>query len=173
MIHNLRKGFTLIELLIVVALLGALAVALIATVDPFEQLKKGTDTATRNTATELYKALIQYYTTKGSFPWATDVVGVKATDTAISSHINSVVSLGELKTNFQALASTPLTKIFLTSTLDGSGNRQNIAVCYLPESKSFRNEANAKYASSGQATAGTPGCLATNAAGTACYWCVQ
>ena len=33
-------GFTLIELLIVIALLGALAVGLLATIDPFEQLKK-------------------------------------------------------------------------------------------------------------------------------------
>lgn len=169
----MKKGFTLIELLIVVALLGALAVALIATVDPFEQLKKGTDTATRNTATELYKALIQYYTTKGAFPWATDVVGVKATDTAMTGHVGQLIALGELKTNFRELASTPLTKIFLTSTADASGNRQNIAVCYLPESKSFRNEPNAKYSSSGAAIVAIPGCLATNAAGTACYWCVQ
>ena len=35
-----NKGFTLIELLIVIALLGALAVGLLATIDPFEQLKK-------------------------------------------------------------------------------------------------------------------------------------
>lgn len=164
------KGFTLIELLIVVALLGALAVALIATVDPFEQLKKGTDTAARNTSTELYKAIIQYYTTKGTFPWTTDIVSINASSTAMTGHIAALIALGELKTNFQALAQTPLTKIFLTSTTDGSGNRQNIAVCYLPDSKSFRNEANAKYTSVG---AGAAGCLATASTGTACYWCVQ
>ena len=34
----LQYGFTLVELLIVIALLGALAIGLLATVDPFEQL---------------------------------------------------------------------------------------------------------------------------------------
>ena len=37
---RIQKGFTLIELLIVIALLGSLAVGLLATIDPFEQLKK-------------------------------------------------------------------------------------------------------------------------------------
>ena len=46
------KGFTLIELLIVIALLGALAVGLLATIDPFEQLKKGRDTSKKNTVSE-------------------------------------------------------------------------------------------------------------------------
>ena len=50
---SLLKGFTLIELLIVIALLGALAVGLLAALDPFEQLKKGTDTGTRNTVSEI------------------------------------------------------------------------------------------------------------------------
>lgn len=163
-----KKGFTLIELLIVVALLGALAVALIATIDPFEQLKKGTDTANRNTATELYKSFIQYYTTKQEFPWATDITALSATDPAATGYIDSVVALGELKTNFQQLAAASLTKIFLTSTTDASGNRQNITVCYQPSSKSFRNEANAKYTNSG--AAGTS-CMSTGGTA-ACYWCV-
>ncbi|PJE63249.1 Tfp structural protein, partial [Candidatus Roizmanbacteria bacterium CG10_big_fil_rev_8_21_14_0_10_39_6] len=47
-IQKQKKGFTLIELLIVIALLGTLAVALLAAIDPFEQFKKGTDTARRN-----------------------------------------------------------------------------------------------------------------------------
>ena len=33
------KGFTLIELLVVIGILGVLAAALIATIDPFEQIK--------------------------------------------------------------------------------------------------------------------------------------
>ena len=43
-----KSGFTLVELLIVIALLGALAIGLIGALDPFEQLKKGTDTGTRD-----------------------------------------------------------------------------------------------------------------------------
>jgi len=56
-----KKAFTLIELLIVIALLGALAVGLLAALDPFEQLKKGTDTGVRNTVSEVHGAIIRYY----------------------------------------------------------------------------------------------------------------
>lgn len=171
---NRTKGFTLIELLIVVALLGALAIALVATVDPFEQLKKGSDTATRNTSSEMYKALIQYYTVRGSFPWTVDVTGMSAAHAdmtaASTGYIAQLIGYGELKTNFSQLAGSTLGRIFLTSTADASGNRQNITVCYLPESKSFRHDANAKYTSQGAVTSG---CLATDPTGSACYWCVQ
>ena len=43
----MKKGFTLIELLIVIAILGILAIALLATLDPFEQLRKSRDGAKR------------------------------------------------------------------------------------------------------------------------------
>src|SRR3989339_155227 len=69
---NLSKGFTLIELLIVIALLGALAVGLLAALDPFEQLKKGTDTGVRNTAGEFQGASIRYYAIKNYMPWCSD-----------------------------------------------------------------------------------------------------
>ena len=35
----IQKGFTLIELLVVIGILGILATSLIATIDPFEQLR--------------------------------------------------------------------------------------------------------------------------------------
>jgi len=54
------KGFTLIELLIVIALLGALAVALLAALDPLEQIKKGNDTGVRNTVAEIHGAMVRY-----------------------------------------------------------------------------------------------------------------
>ncbi|HEX7542609.1 MAG TPA: prepilin-type N-terminal cleavage/methylation domain-containing protein, partial [Patescibacteria group bacterium] len=69
---NFNKGFTLIELLIVIALLGALAVGLLAALDPFEQLKKGTDTSVRNTVSEYQGAVIRYYAIKNQMPWCHD-----------------------------------------------------------------------------------------------------
>src|SRR3990167_3167776 len=72
------KGFTLIELLVVIGILGILAAALIATIDPFEQLKKGRDTTTRNTALEYLNALTRYYATHGAFPWDVGVAGCAA-----------------------------------------------------------------------------------------------
>jgi len=56
---HFKQGFTLIELLIVIALLGALAVGLLAALDPFEQLKKGDDTGVRNTVSELLGSIVR------------------------------------------------------------------------------------------------------------------
>ena len=45
-----KKGFTLIELLVVIGILGILAAALVATIDPFEQLNKAQDSTVKNMA---------------------------------------------------------------------------------------------------------------------------
>lgn len=167
-------GFTLIELLIVIALLGALAVGLLATVDPFEQLKKGTDTSRRNTTSEVYNSMIRYYSVKNSMPWTTDITAMSASNDAMTAastgYLNKVIDAGELKPDFVALAgSGNLDKIFLTSTADANGTRQNVSSCFLPESKSFAAEANSKYGANGEVSSG---CKATGGA-TSCYWCIK
>lgn len=171
---KINSGFTLIELLIVIALLGALAVGLLATVDPFEQLKKGTDTSRRNTVSELYNSMIRYYSVKNAMPWSSDVTALPASNDAMTAasvgYLTKVIEAGELKPDFIQLAGAgSLQKIFLTSTEDGNGVRQNVTVCFLPESKSFSNEANSKYNASGVEGAG---CKATGGA-SACYWCIK
>lgn len=169
-------GFTLIELLIVIALLGALAVGLLATVDPFEQLKKGTDTSIRNTTSELYNSFIRYYSVKNQMPWGTAITFTArvANDTTMtaapSGYLNLVISAGELKPEFVQLAGSGLDSIFITSTADSNNAIQNASVCFLPKSKSFANEANSKYGKDGIASAG---CAATAAGGTTCYWCIK
>ncbi len=169
------SGFTLIELLIVIALLGALAVGLLATVDPFEQLKKGTDTSIRNTSSEVYNSAIRYYSVKGNFPFTADVQNVSLAESIMtdtpSGYLNQIISAGELKPEFIQLAgSGNLNKIYITSLSDVNGKRQSISVCFMPDSKSFANEANAKYGVDGNVSTG---CKATDAAGTACYWCIK
>jgi prepilin-type N-terminal cleavage/methylation domain-containing protein len=169
----IEKGFTLIELLIVIALLGALAVGLLATVDPFEQLKKGTDTSRRNTTEEIYNSLIRYYAVKNTFPWQQDLVGMAASDVSMTvdtGYLSQVISAGELKPEFIQLAgSANLGKIFVTSTTF-NGVRQNVAVCFLPESKSFGNDPNSQF--NQDSTMGTS-CVATAQNGTSCFWCVK
>lgn len=177
---NRKSGFTLIELLIVIALLGALAIGMLATVDPFEQLKKGTDTSTRNTATEVYNAAIRFYSIKSQFPWGgngaagTDISSMGLSDplmtSAPSGYLNQIISAGELKPEFIQLAGGQLNNIWLTSTADVNGIRQNVSTCFLPSSKSFSNDPNAKYNKDG--SMGT-NCLATAAGGTACFWCLK
>lgn len=167
------RGFTLIELLIVIALLGALAVGLLATVDPFEQLKKGTDTSRRNLTAEVYGGAVRQYATKGAFPWTEDISAMALSDSTFTSaggYFDQIMSSGEIKSGFAELMGSNASRIFLTSTADTNGVRQNVSVCFVPDSKSFRNEANARYSIVGSVATG---CLATDAGGTACYWCIK
>lgn len=165
-------GFTLIELLIVIALLGALAIGLLATIDPFEQLKKGRDSATRNTVTEFYNANLRFYGTKGEFPWGTDVLTMPATTLGapdMTDAIQQLMSAGELKTNFTTVAGTNrLGRVWVEGTA-----ADDLSVCFQPESKNFRLDQNTIYSSNG-VTAGTNVCVANTADGdTDCWWCIH
>ncbi len=172
------KGFTLIELLIVIALLGALAVGLLAALDPFEQLKKGTDTGVRNTVSEFQGAVIRYYAIKNQMPWCADATcstwedGLADTVTAatlnnMTNTIGNVVTSGELKTDFITLAgTTTLSKI----SVFGSNSLASIEVCFKPTAKSFTNDPNTQFSPA----TGAAGCVSTgNPATNTCLWCVK
>jgi len=166
-----KLGFTLIELLIVIALLGALAVGLLAALDPFEQLKKGTDTGVRNTVSEVHGAVIRYYAIKNYMPWCTDAstCGTEPSGTALTAlettMIDPIIVKGELKTDFAALAGTgTLAKIFVT----GVNADATVAVCYKPTAKSFISDPNTKFTNVGVDT-----CAAADPTQLSCYWCVK
>lgn len=160
------KGFTLIELLIVIALLGVLAVGLLAALDPFEQLKKGTDTGIRNTVSEIQGAAIRYYAIKNAMPWAVGSVisGLASGPTQLSA-LSLIVDTGELKSDFTSLAGPgALSSIMMI------GTDQSITVCFQPKSKSFRSESNTKFNSAGiEVKDGT----CPSGSSTSCYWCVD
>jgi prepilin-type N-terminal cleavage/methylation domain-containing protein len=161
------RGFTLIELLIVIALLGALAVGLLATIDPFEQLKKGRDTSLRNTVSEFYNANLRYYSTKGQFPWS-GTAEQTSLNALTGDVIAELVSSGELKNRFSDLAGTGnLAKIFLYSP-----TAENLAVCFKPESKAFQIDPNTIYDQTG-GTSITNCKSQTSVGGTDCYYCIQ
>lgn len=166
-----KTGFTLIELLIVIALLGALAVGLLATIDPFEQLKKGRDTSQRNTVSEFYNANLRYYATKADFPWGG--AGITGTVSSLGTHVTTLIASGELKDKFMELAGMGnLAKIYVTST-----DATHVSVCFIPESKSFQADPNAIYNTDGSAapSTGASACRAyvpTNS-GVSCSFCVQ
>ncbi len=171
-----KQGFTLIELLIVIALLGALAVGLLAAVDPFEQLKKGRDTSTRNTAAEFYNAAIRYYAQKAKFPWEEPDENGKVeldpgnvTDLAsLPKSISAMAAAGELKEDFIELAGTAnLARIFLTFP-----EAEKLIVCFRPESKAFRNDQNTKYDQTGALNTGNPA-KCPNPNTDVCYYCFK
>lgn len=164
---NFKKGFTLIELLIVIALLGSLAVGMLAALDPFEQLKKGADTGVRNTVSEIHGAIIRYYAIKNAFPWLDTAIpdGILMNSSAGTTIIDNIVATGELKADFKTLGATQLPLIYLK----GDNTNAIVTVCYKPTAKSFQADPNTKSDSKG--LAGTT-CISAGGANS-CYWCVK
>ena len=166
-IHTFKKGFTLVELLIVIALLGALAVGLLAALDPFEQLKKGTDTGTRNTVSEIQGAIIRYYAIKNAMPWDPDTtIGpINANGTGYSTlGLDKIVAAGELKTDFSSLGQPQLPRITVI------GTDTSATVCYKPDSKAFRSDPNTKFDATGKEGSTCPD---PSVANFSCFWCVK
>lgn len=67
-----QAGFTMIELLIVIAILGILAVAVLAAINPIEQINRGRDTGSRSDSEQLLSAIDRFYAYKGYYPWVTN-----------------------------------------------------------------------------------------------------
>lgn len=164
---RVNKGFTLIELLVVIGILGVLAAALIATIDPFEQLLKSQDAAAKNTVVEFVDANVRYYATHNAMAWDSTtnggVSGCSATTsptnlTAVTAGncIAGLVTDGELKSSFSS-ATSILKNITYFGTVGSSG----VTSCFLPQSKSQKKDPNTHYNSSGVSSSG----------GT--YWCAN
>jgi len=64
-----QAAFTMIELLIVIAILGILAVAVLAAINPIEQINRGRDTGSRSDSEQLLSAIDRFYAYKGYYPW--------------------------------------------------------------------------------------------------------
>jgi prepilin-type N-terminal cleavage/methylation domain-containing protein len=73
-----KLGFTLVELLIVIALIGILSVAVLATINPIEQANKARDARVQNDAAEVLGAIERYYASQQYYPWMDEVWGVGA-----------------------------------------------------------------------------------------------
>ena len=173
---NMKKGFTLIELLIVIAVLGILAAGLLAAVDPFEQLKKGRDTSTRNVVVELHNAVIRYFGEHGDSPWfdssaCNSGALSKASVASLSECIKNLEDDGELKEGFIDNLGDVADKIFVTSPTSGS-----VTVCYSPTSRSqFKDDAN-KFDQGGVNVASTTCSKSAKedmTPGDTCFWCAK
>lgn len=168
------RGFTLIELLIVIALLGALAVGLIGAIDPFEQLKKGTDTGRRDIVNQVQTAIIRYFSVKNATPFAADInPAVTVNDNSFSAALDAIKKSGELRTDFDTIQGANLDYIYVSGTVDPP----TVVVCYKPTSKSFQSDPNTKYLNK-EGSAVDPAqngvCKSSSPPGaTDCWWCIQ
>ena len=182
--RKFQKGFTLIELLVVIGILGILAAALVATIDPFEQLKKADDSKIKNIAVEFQTANVRYYTTHGAFPWNDSnngdatCTGLEATapftaqlDSAemVSCITNALIAEGELKNSF-AINTNDLARVYVTWD---DTDATNMVVCFEPHSKSQKAAPDSQYDNDGGAYSGAQNCPSANADDGECHWCTR
>lgn len=177
-----QQGFTLIELLVVIGILGILAAALIATIDPFEQLKKGQDSNTKNTLVEFVNGNIRYYTTHNAFPWdptngancnggvemASTQLCAGGTPCTVNDCVTALINDSELKDAFSG-ATGILKEIYVTY----DAATQEMIGCFRPQSVSQRRDPNTKFNQDGSDVATpTTDCEGYGGA-TQCYWCTR
>ncbi len=186
--RKFQKGFTLIELLVVIGILGILAAALVATIDPFEQLKKATDSKVKNIAVEFQTASVRYYTTHGAFPWNdpnqsnANCVSAAAFNTNLdtdplatcigtSTTPNTLIGEGELKNAFNSVPAD-MQKV---KVIWDDADPTNMTVCYAPESKSQISAPETIYDASGADASGgvCASSLTVEQRRGVCYWCTK
>jgi prepilin-type N-terminal cleavage/methylation domain-containing protein len=151
-------GFTLVELLIVIALIGVLATALVATLDPIEQINKARDSRFKNDAAELLAAIERYYASTQNYPWVADTTledvcgngteectnnaafgataeqdGVGVCDDGSCDTPDVLIDSGELKSSFakktQFTTSDAIDKLYVRRTATGN----SVYVCFIPK----------------------------------------
>jgi len=174
-----QSGFTMIELLIVISILGILAVAVLAAINPIEQINRGRDTGSRSDAEQLLSAVDRYYAFNGYYPWQSGAgddagtVGLRAlpwvsfsggtvTDNIpcdVAGKLSTFAAGGdpacigsdELKTTFiTRVTDTDYNPIFI---YNGGAQGNSTYVCFEPQSKAFLDEATKRC---GLAGAGLP-----------------
>jgi prepilin-type N-terminal cleavage/methylation domain-containing protein len=183
-----NSGFTLIELLVVIGILGVLAAALIATIDPFEQIKKAQDSNTKNAAVEFNDSLLRYYATHNAFPWAATPAnggngagcngaaapdGSKSlTDVTMGTCVTALTAENELKSAF-AQDKADLQDIYVT--YDSTAN--DTIACFQPQSKSQQQVALMNADGSAGPGLATHTCAFNNGVPAdpkgGCFWCTQ
>lgn len=108
-VNKFKKGFTLIELLVVLGILGILAAALLAAINPVEQLKKAQDASLEELASQYVSASARYYSTNNYLPWfSTATTPCNGTTytltnialTSLTTCTNAYITSGELKGSF-------------------------------------------------------------------------
>lgn len=157
----LSSGFTMIELLVVIAIIGILAVAVLSTLNPIEQLNRGRDTRSRADASEMLAGSERYYTVNEIYPWNAGAAGGAADP--VSSYefdgrtgswawAQELVTSNEVKSSLINRLTTDKKHVIFKA----AGAAETPYVCFKPVSTSLQSEA-AKNCTAGVTPATTPG----------------
>ena len=164
----------MIELLIVIAVLGVLAIAVLAAINPIEQINRGRDTGNRSDAEQLLSAIDRYNASQMIWPWQgaaddTAVVGwTQITALAPAAPTGGCPMLSNLRYD-SADASCPGTdeikQSFVNRIVEArynalymeyiGGTGDSVYVCFSPQSMSFAQETDTRCA--GTTPTGYPG----------------
>jgi len=162
-----KLGFTMIELLIVIAVLGILAVAVLAAINPIEQINRGRDTGSRSDAEQLLSAIDRFYASQGYYPWRTAADDLEADGSApIDAAAFTPVDMEFVDTAAAAVltklsdgGTAELKESFVNRIVDSGynslqvynqgGQGDSTYVCFVPKSGSFLEEAEARCGGTG------------------------
>lgn len=143
----------MVELLVVISIIAILATAVLAALNPMEQLRKGRDTARKADAQAIVGAIDRFQSTFGCYPWEYSPTnldcsrgvmtqmqpgGVGASLTVPrmtnNNYLSQLFLKEELKDVFISRTSIQNHELWIS---EGADNGQ-ASVCFTPESKSAR-----------------------------------
>jgi len=162
-------GFTMIELLVVIAVIGVLAVAVLSSINPLEQINKGRDTKKRSNAAQLINAIDRFYAIHEVFPWghasyglATIVnedafpdgvlcvaeanggcqIGGDGYTASTPNWLTGLSTTDEVKESFvNQLEATGATNALYVFKADETAADDSVYICFVPASKAFEQQA--------------------------------
>lgn len=189
----------MVELLIVISLIGVLAVAVLAAINPIEQANRARDAKYKADSSQLVAGIERYFVATEEFPWQTKTpatytssdiayafgsakdgnVGICNTSgtcaTAGSANDGNLITKNELKPEFRnrdfvTAEDNEWANLIYVGKNTGSG--ENVYVCYVPKSKSERAKATRTLAVGALVTGGPVADCATRLYGSLAASCV-
>jgi len=139
--HSTEKGFTLMELLIVIVIIGILAVAVLAALNPLEQIRRATDSGKKANSRELLDSIDRYTASQGALPVDVNTLVDNtptslATGTTLADILSALETAMEIKSG--ALSGADFTAHYITKHDDDS-----VCISFMPESDKFQTDADA------------------------------